>query len=256
MQRRILYCGDTSSASAAAYLCGLMDNWRWSFDYIPSDRPLEAAVLEADHDLFIFSDYPAAQVSAEVTQAVVNLVQAGAGLLMIGGWESFHGLGGHWDRNAIGQLLPVSMDCVDDRRNCDHVVLVRSRVDEHPITDRLPWNERPPLIGGFNQVTAKPDATVLLEAFGMRVSFASSDSDRGLSLSEELLAPLLVVGTAEQGRTAAFMSDIAPHWIGPMVDWGAARIRGQAPGAEAIEVGDLYAQFFRQLLEWCRGERS
>jgi hypothetical protein len=62
--------------------------------------------------------------------------------------------------------------------------------------------------------------------------------------------PLLVIGAAGAGRTAAFLSDVAPHWVGPLVDWGLPRVSAQAPGAPAIEVGAYYAQFFTRLVHW------
>ena len=46
---------------------------------------------------------PAAQT------VIAEHVQRGAGLLMIGGWESYHGLGGDWDGTPIGDLLPVTV---------------------------------------------------------------------------------------------------------------------------------------------------
>ena len=62
--------------------------------------------------------------------------------------------------------------------------------------------------------------------------------------------PVLVVGSAGQGRTAAFASDVAPHWVGGFVDWGETRVAAQAPGGPAIEVGVAYSQFWKQLLAW------
>jgi uncharacterized membrane protein len=52
---------------------------------------------------------------------------------------------------------------------------------------------RPALLG-YNQVTAKPDADVLVRC--------GAD-------------PLLVVGSHGAGRSAAFASDCAPHWCPP-----------------------------------------
>jgi hypothetical protein len=62
--------------------------------------------------------------------------------------------------------------------------------------------------------------------------------------------PLLIIGNHGHGRTAALTTDVAPHWVGPLVDWGLPRINGQAPNANAIEVGGDYARFLRQLLSW------
>ena len=73
-------------------------------------------------------------------------------------------------------------------------------------------------------------------------------------ITEQL--PLLVVGQYQQGRTAALLTDVAPHWVGPLIDWGAPRITAQAPKSHAVEVGGHYAQFLRQLLEWTAGETA
>lgn len=249
MPRSVLYCGDTSLTTAASYLAGMMSLWDWDFDYLASDQPLTPEALRSEHDLFIFSDYPSQRATPEAQVAILERVNAGAGLVMLGGWESFHGLGGNWDGTIIGELLPVTISQQDDRANCDHPVFVRALSIEHPIVADLPWNNRPPLIGGFNRVTEKPDASVLLEA----VHAAARQTGPTYELTVTGTDPLLVVAQQGAGRTAAFMSDIAPHWIGPMVDWGSSRVSARARNSEAIEVGNLYAQFFHQLLEWARG---
>jgi uncharacterized membrane protein len=143
---------------------------------------------------------------------------------MIGGWESFHGLGGDWDGTPIGHALPVEIAHADDRRNCDQPVLVR-RTMEHPISRDLPWEDRPPVVGGFNQVKPKPDGQVLLETCIFNAAVESQ-----VHFSFQLLErqPLLVVGQHQRGRTAALMTDVAPHWVGPLVDWGTPRVEAQA----------------------------
>jgi hypothetical protein len=110
----------------------------------------------------------------------------------------------------------------------------------------LPWDGRPPCIGGFNRFRPKAEAQVVLETQRFH---ATRD---GENVRFELAGhdPLLVVGTWGQGRVAALATDVAPHWVGGLVDWGPGRVAAQAPGAEAVEVGDLYARFFRQLLQW------
>ena len=62
-------------------------------------------------------------------------------------------------------------------------------------------------------------------------------------------SPLLVVGECGRGRTAALATDVAPHWVGGLVDWGDGRVV-QEVNAGAIDVGNLYARFFRNLLVW------
>lgn len=237
-----------------------MAHWNWECNYVPSDQPLTSDLLATDPSLFVFSDYPAQRLTTELSAAIQQRVCNGAGLLMIGGWESFHGHGGNWDASPLAEVLPVVIAATDDRINCDQLVLARpvlppTEVSEaslaaHPILAGLPWDERPPIIGGFNRVSAKPGATVLLNA----VQYRLKGTSQAFGVSRICADPLLVVGEFGAGRTAAFTSDVAPHWIGPMVDWGEARVIAQAADADAIEVGSRYAQFFQQLLSWVRGK--
>ena len=248
----ILYLGDTSRDTAAAYLLSLLAHWGWACDYIPSDERLALETLDRPHALIVLSDYPATQVSTELHREIVRQVEEGTGLLMVGGWESYHGLGGDWDGTPVGDILPVEIASSDDRQNCDHPVLLRC-VSSHPCVDGLPWDERPPLIGGFNRVTTKQEATVLIEA----VHFDAQVNDGAIELTQQShVDPLLVVGQHGEGRTAALMTDVAPHWVGPLVDWGPERVAASLDDAVAVEVGNLYGAFLRQLLGWvaCRME--
>jgi len=243
----VLYCGDTSLDGAAAYLAGLMTSWGWDFTYVASDRQLSGSDVPQNCSLFILSDYSSSQIDLALQTQIVDRVQSGAGLLMIGGWESFHGLGGDWDGTPIADALPVDIADTDDRRNCDQPVFARPAKDAaHPITDGLPWSKRPPIIGGFNAFAPKPDSQTLLQAVRFEAQF-----DGGLLQMQQLSeTPLLVTGTHGSGRAAALATDVAPHWIGPMVDWGTERITACADGAGEIEVGNLYAAFFHSLLSW------
>ena len=242
MTAPLLYCGDTSLRSAAAYLAGLFATWKWEFDYCPSDQAVAPSFVRGRR-LVILSDYPSARMNAETQRELVDAVSAGTSLLMIGGWESFHGLGGDWDQSLIATALPVIIESHDDRFNCDHPVLVR-QISDHPSAAGLPWEKRPPTIGGFNRFRAQLETQVVLEVDRLRSRFHN-----GVWQVDVLEThPLLVFGTHHRGKTAALATDAAPHWVGGLVDWGDGRVAGQADGADAIEVGDLYAQFWRQLL--------
>jgi uncharacterized membrane protein len=165
---------------------------------------------------------------------------------MIGGWESFHGHGGDWDGTPIGNALPVEISKEDDRINCDQPALVLKKAD-HDIVDELPWNVRPPGIGGFNRVTAKPQAATILLVQQFQVVFDGARFDF-VPLDQY---PLLVLGTHGKGRTAAFMTDLAPHWVGGLVDWGdSERVKSAAAGSWEIEVGNFYAQLVLNMLAW------
>ena len=137
----------------------------------------------------------------------------------------------------------------DDRVNFSGPCLILKERD-HEIIDSLPFDANIPVIGGLNALRARKGATLLLSA----VEFEAGRSDATVEFKARRRYPLLVVGGCQRGRTAAFASDSAPHWVGPFIDWGNRRIKAQAEGAEMIEVGSGYAEFFKNLIEWlCAG---
>jgi uncharacterized membrane protein len=241
----ILYLGDTSLQTAAAYLAGLIHARGWLFDYVPSDCSATSDLLDSPRSLYILSDYPQARFEPELQQRMLEYVRRGAGLVMIGGWESYHGMGGDWDTSPVAEALPVQISSQDDRVHFDQPALLRC-CDQHPILVGLPWQTRPPGIGGLNRFQPRLDATVLLEAQHFSVRAGSE----GFLFEPSGRDTVLAVGQYGQGRTAALATDVAPHWVGGLVDWGTSRVAARAPGAEAIEVGDSYARFFQQLLAW------
>ncbi len=245
MAGSVLYLGDTSLQGAAGYLAGLLTHWGWSFDYLPSDKAVDEAAIAAPRKLYVLSDYAAKNITTSLQQRMVAQVEQGAGLLMIGGWESFCGEGGFWADTLVGQILPVQIATSDDRTNCAQPALVVQR-QVHAILQRLPWDDCPPTIGGFNAFTAKPGANVLLEV--ERYNAQHQQGQMNFSLRDR--SPLLVTGQHGRGRTAALATDVAPHWVGGLVDWGNGRVKAQAVGSWQIEVGDKYAAFLQQLLGW------
>jgi len=242
----ILYLGDTTLSTAAAYLAGVLQVSGWTYDYLPSDVAADESLFQKPYRAYILSDYMAVRLSPPLQKKLVEHVSRGAGLLMIGGWESYHGLGGDWDGTLIAEILPVEIANGDDRINCDHPAFVRVLNDSHSITRGLPWNERPPLIGGYNRFVARQGSTELLSV----ARFSASRNGDNFALSPQGRDPLLVVSRHGHGRVAALATDVAPHWVGPWVDWGPERVKAQGPGAGEVEVGQLYAQFFRQLVGW------
>ncbi|MEO6436686.1 MAG: glutamine amidotransferase [Tepidisphaeraceae bacterium] len=243
----VLYLGDSSLSGAAAYLAGLMTRFGIGYDYVPSDQTLSLDSASLPRKLFILSDYAAANMPRGVQEIVLAQVRDnGAGLLMIGGWESFHGHGGNWDGTPIGAALPVEISSEDDRINCDQpALLIKS--EEHAIVAQLPWNNRPPTVGGFNRVVSKPrSATILIVQ-----RFAATFESGRFNFNPQDQDPMLVLGAHGKGRTAALMTDLAPHWVGGLVDWGDnERVTAQAPGGGPIEVGNFYSQLVANLLAW------
>ena len=104
----ILYLGDLSLATAAGYLTGLMTMWDVGYDYLPTDVTVNGEAQQP-RNLFVISDYPAKRMPVDVQETIIRRVEAGAGLIMIGGWESFHGFGGDWDNTPLAAILPVEI---------------------------------------------------------------------------------------------------------------------------------------------------
>jgi uncharacterized membrane protein len=94
----VLYLGDTSLDTAASYLAGIMTHFNIGFDYIASDEPADRFLVdEAAYRLVILSDYPARNLKMSQMEQIAAWVRVGAGLLMIGGWESFQGSDGSYN---------------------------------------------------------------------------------------------------------------------------------------------------------------
>ena len=116
---------------------------------------------------------------------------------MVGGYYSFQGINGaaRFRGTPVEDVLPVTMLPFDDRLEVPEGCYLAS-VDPDPITADLSVGEAPPLLG-LNEVVARPGAKVLL----------STNIDEGRT------HPLLVIGEAGKGRSAAWTSDIGPHWM-------------------------------------------
>ena len=251
MNSKVLYLGDTSLDQQASYLAGIMSHYNITFDYISSDEKFCIDKLSQDTKLIIISDYPSSNFNADQLDVIIDRVKGGMGLLMIGGWESFTGLGGDYGKTKLAEVLPVLTKDSDDRINQSDPCLVKKEID-HEILLGLDLENSVPVIGGFNNVEAKDQTTTILSSQRFKVSNSASE----FSFSPYKTAPLLVVAEFGLGRTGAFASDVAPHWVGPFVDWGTKRINAQANGAEAIEVGNLYALSFNNLIQWLCSDKA
>jgi hypothetical protein len=242
-QSPVLYLGDDGLQGAAAYLAGVMAHAGIRYDYLPSESPAGEGLLAAERRLVVLSDYPARNLSREQMAGLAERVRSGLGLLMIGGWSSFQGANGGYAGTPIEELLPVALSAADDRLNWPFPCLL-CKHQEHPILAGLPF-DRPPSVGGYNRVVVKEGAELLLWGVRYRTEAAGGIC----RFVEEGRDPLLVVWEQGRGRAAAFASDVAPHWVGGLVDWGERRVRAGAAGSE-VEVGEHYARFFVNLLGW------
>ncbi|MCL8011993.1 glutamine amidotransferase [Streptomyces sp. AS02] len=127
------------------------------------------------------------------TELVRAFVERGGAVLMIGGYLTFSGIDARarWGRSPLAAALPVVMADRDDRVELP-AGAVPEVVGEHAVVRGLErsW----PALLGLNEVAVRHDAAVLAECAGH---------------------PLLVVGEYGAGRSAAFTSDVAPHWAPP-----------------------------------------
>ncbi len=130
-------------------------------------------------------------------------VAQGGNLLMIGGYFSFQGIDGRarWRGTAVEDTLPVTCHPWDDRVEIPEGAQAEILLPDHPVMAEMPaaW---PPILG-VNEVMVRDGATVV----------ARLPEDQGGH-------PLLVLGQHGQGRTAAWTSDVGPHWLSPeFCDW-------------------------------------
>ena len=269
----ILYLGDDDDTRAAAYLCGVMCHFQLPYERVNGSESPDVDFESKKYSIYIISDYPSSKFLPGQMEHIVQAVYEGAGILMIGGWDSFYGKNGEYHNSPLADILPIKMSDHDDRRNSYQPLFLR-KLRSHPIVDGLPWSV-PPSIGGFNAITPKPSSTVLLDAVRLDVRITNDDDEVAdcrnetackaggyqlinratldlklgdtVTLSEVESVPLLVVGTYGAGKTAALATDVAPHWVGGLVDWGNSRIV-QKVGNGSVDIGDTYAKFLYNLV--------
>ncbi len=133
MRPRIAYLGDSPLPGPASYLAGIMTHYGLPFLHVPPEAPPPEEAFAEGVGLYILSDYPSVRIPADSMRRLCERVRDGAGLLMLGGWESYHGLGGDYDATPLAELLPVVISSRDDRRNWPQLILVRKRLEHsHP----------------------------------------------------------------------------------------------------------------------------
>jgi len=152
------------------------------------------------------------QIVPNRLQVIADYVDAGGGLIMVGGYLTFMGIEakGFWKDTPVEKCLPVTMMATDDRREHPQGVTALTVDGSHPVLSGV-TGEWPKLLG-YNRVFVRDDAKLL----------ATIEGD-----------PLLAVGTCGEGRAAVFTSDCSPHWCPhDFIDW---------PG---------YAAMWRNLCGW------
>jgi len=225
------FFSSTVYETGIGYLRTALEGAGVDFTHLPghlaaTDFPLTLEQLDA-YDVVILSDigantlllHPDVWLRGKSTPNRLSLlaqwVAEGGGLAMAGGYYSFAGIYGaaKFYRTAIERILPVSIHTFDDRIEAPEGARAEVLLPEHPIVRGIggEW----PLLLGYNEVVAKPNATVI----------AQVGSD-----------PLLATCEVGKGRTLAWTSDIGPHWCPePFVQW------------------EGYARLWLQSIEWLAG---
>jgi uncharacterized membrane protein len=177
---------------------------------VSSRFPRDRSGLE-DFDVVVLSDIGAnsfllsddtflrSEVTTNRLAELAAYVEAGGGLVMVGGYLSFAGIDGRarYGESPLAAVLPVEMLDRDDRVEVPEGVKPAVSDAKHEALGGT--SSEWPILLGYNRLRSKSDATVI----------ATAGED-----------PLLVVAETGEGRSVAFASDCAPHWAPPeFVEW-------------------------------------
>jgi len=173
----------------------------------------------ADYDVVIFSD-----VEAKIFQLApgffdrqkfgkgvltfpdrirltVEAVEAGLGVMFLGGWLSFTGeMGkGGWNRTRLREILPVRCLEFEDLIESTEGFTAATAGPENEVLGDLDLSTFAPILG-YNKTLPREGSQVVARV-------------------KETGDPLLAVGQFGRGRTLAYTSDPAPHWGINFVFW-------------------------------------
>jgi hypothetical protein len=229
------------------YLSGTFHKMGVDHRAILPGEPLPRSL--SDFQAVVISNYPRLLLQELEPLIVQASAQAGAGLLMAGGPNSF-GRGGYAD-SALAALLPVELTQGDDRVRAAGGVFLEVKLPHHPLLRGLDLRE-PLTIVGHNRFQRCALSSEILcgRAFERR-------GRSGWQVSEESL-PMLVVRESvdgAMGRGAALATSFGPPWSGGLTEWGATRHRLAIDAQAHLEVGEGYAVFVLNLMRWLCGEK-
>lgn len=182
------------------------------------------AFAPGQYDVYVIGDVPAAAIGNDNLRELADVVERGAGLMMIGGEQAFDA-GGYYN-SPLANVLPIATTAANSGRRSnpassmiDSPVSLRVR-KPHPITrfgtgseSNKIWQELKPLQGAnqFLGVKADPTVEVLLE---------SAEGQ-----------PMLVIGGYGAGRVSAFAGDTTWRW------WRQGK-------------DEIHRRFWRQMILW------
>jgi uncharacterized membrane protein len=191
-----------------------VEEFPWSLeDFEPFD-----VVILSDISADTIQLHPACTERGERTpdrlRVLSEHVRRGHGLLMVGGYMSFSGFEGkaRYQSTPLAAVLPVDLLGHDDRIEVPEGVTPEIHTP-HPVLEGIgaDW----PYFLGYNRLVAKGESSVLM------------------TVADD---PFLVLGSAGEGRVAAFASDCSPHW-----------------GSPAFLAWPDYGRFWSQLVAWLGG---
>ncbi len=131
----------------------------------------------------------------------IEAIEAGIGVMFLGGWLSFTGeMGkGGWNRTRLREVLPVRCLDIEDLVENTEGFTARTSAQGKTVFTGLDFDTFPPILG-YNKTTSREGCQTLL-----------SVSETG--------DPLVATGSFGRGKTLAYMSDPAPHWGCNFVYW-------------------------------------
>ncbi len=159
----------------------------------------------------VLADVPAGALTVEQRALLEEYVQAGGGLLVLGGPFAF-GPGDYAQSSILGRLLPVVVSGRFDVARCLPATALQP-AGASPLTDELPWTDAPQLYYLHNAVP-KPDAVVLVKA-GVQPVVVTGINGRG-RVAVMLMTPL---GDSPAGQTAWWNWSGWPPFLLRMLGW-------------------------------------
>jgi uncharacterized membrane protein len=140
-------------------------------------------------DVVILGDLPASRMPPALQEKLAAMLRGGAGLLMIGGYESFGP--GDWRRSPIADFLPVQMKEDDGQTEAEypfrptdaglrHYIL---RLAPDPELNKKAWESLRPLDGGSLWSGLRQNALVLAETPDGKPLLAAQETGRNRALA-------------------------------------------------------------------------
>jgi len=228
-----------------AHILAVLKHSGIDIDHSPVD------VDPKDQLKFTPSDYDAivirksySTIGDRLAAQIRDAVKQGTGLLMTGGWSTYTGrnidgiFAGGYKGTPIEDALPVSLLYTDDRVNETLYFTINDRKSYRNIFgDDMPDYDKAAC--GCNETMPKKESTIVLSGTQAQYKYGK--------VIFSATYPVLVTGVYGKGKTAAYTSDLSPHWAGNIVDWQRDKMdrTALAPG---LELGNLYIRFCTRLI--------